>query len=73
MCFLSKSIWPYGPLTPLNLIPLHQNKLVNTSLNYKMTSIGKQCNIIFGQNFEIQITVDRESAVAQCTPVVSAD
>ena len=60
MCFLSKSIWPYGPLTPLNLIPLHQNviyKLVNTSLKYKMTFIGNQCKIIFGQNSAIQAIV----------------
>ena len=33
----------------------------------------KKCLIIFGQNFEIQMTVDSESAVAHCTPVVSAD
>ena len=33
----------------------------------------KKCLIIFGQNFEIPMTVDSESAVAQCTPVVSAD
>ena len=34
---------------------------------------GKKCLIIFGQNFEIQMTVDSESAVAHCTPVVFTD
>ena len=32
-------------------------KLVNTSLNPKTTFIGKECNLIFGQNSEIQATV----------------